>query len=947
MGALLSFDPVVSNQALQQALAARGYYKGAIDGDIGPQTQAALVAFQKANGLPADGIIGPITEKALGLTATSDREIFFTFVAEATRLGVTGVGADLLPGVYMGPNTIHVGYGSLAAWGDSDPPRPPPQWLVDAQQTGLAARSTGQPIQVASNNTPTPNIVYPTPGVVPTPNLSPCDTGAAGCPTQTQPSLVVDETKTTALLSTNTGTVPLPRLRPGDYVISDQGGAVPIASQTTSGVPLPNVRPGSTVPLPNLSPCDTGASGCPTLQPGDVFQVTDQGVVVPLPHLRPGDIVPLPNLRPGDVVETTPPQTSGGSSGYFNLIIPLLFTNISIPIPIPKTATNVAQNPEGQTTIGGVPVPNLRPGEEAPGYVRSDNLVVISTYEDVQRVLAAQGYYKGAIDGIKGSQTTDAIEAFQKANGLTVDGIVGVQTLATLETVATTNNIPVGSTGGGTPSTAAGESTTIPRGPYGAEVLAKAILTGDPGRIAAAQKQVEDNANAEIQASCGGRILCLLSLKGNEDNLKAQATAQVQTYLTETLPEQAPGAVRQFKEKVQNDPSLIADLTPEQRQLLSIAFSNLPPVSGTQTSGSGSNTSTNVPLPNLRPGDIGTTITTGYYIPEEDSALPNSTSYPSLGNSIPNYSYYFSPNTLLGTSNTAPTYAPPTIPLYFSLDQEAQLSDAYVYQQPSSQESYFSGFPAPSSASSQSSSGSPVFLDTDHVLELYRNSGSSDLSNVWRTSVVITKDPTTGEYRIASIIPNPNDATQTPMSLDVSNILPLYYFVTQPGSSIVSQNWNLLSSRFSRLFWRRNSDTNGSNNTSGSDYTDTSFNVGTSDATPPLLLLCPGDTLPSGTQDCSFNFATSLVRKDFKDKMYWNVTDLDPGDVCTITSSPSTPEIPHAGLRFGASRGWSNLTGFGVTISQKTIVTLTCTTPKGTHSSVTKTLNLIPEVKEI
>lgn len=54
--------------ALQSILAAEGFSPGKIDGNFGPATEAALLAFQKANGLLADGIAGPRTLAALGLT---------------------------------------------------------------------------------------------------------------------------------------------------------------------------------------------------------------------------------------------------------------------------------------------------------------------------------------------------------------------------------------------------------------------------------------------------------------------------------------------------------------------------------------------------------------------------------------------------------------------------------------------------------------------------------------------------------------------------------------------------------------------------------------------------------------------------------------------------------------------------------------------------------------
>ena len=50
---------------LQKRLSAAGFDAGTADGIFGPKTEAALKAFQEANGLAVDGIAGPATNGKL------------------------------------------------------------------------------------------------------------------------------------------------------------------------------------------------------------------------------------------------------------------------------------------------------------------------------------------------------------------------------------------------------------------------------------------------------------------------------------------------------------------------------------------------------------------------------------------------------------------------------------------------------------------------------------------------------------------------------------------------------------------------------------------------------------------------------------------------------------------------------------------------------------------
>jgi len=77
---------------LQNDLAVLGYYHGAIDGITGDKTKAATRRFQSANGLVADGIIGPMTLEALD-KAKARRHHEQGSKAIKAGTGVTGTGA--------------------------------------------------------------------------------------------------------------------------------------------------------------------------------------------------------------------------------------------------------------------------------------------------------------------------------------------------------------------------------------------------------------------------------------------------------------------------------------------------------------------------------------------------------------------------------------------------------------------------------------------------------------------------------------------------------------------------------------------------------------------------------------------------------------------------------------------------------------------------------------
>lgn len=90
---------------IQSRLKEWGYYNGAVDGIFGTATKNAVIAFQKANGLTADGIVGSKTLEAIGISSataynSADYELLARIISAEARgepyLGQVAVGAVVL-----------------------------------------------------------------------------------------------------------------------------------------------------------------------------------------------------------------------------------------------------------------------------------------------------------------------------------------------------------------------------------------------------------------------------------------------------------------------------------------------------------------------------------------------------------------------------------------------------------------------------------------------------------------------------------------------------------------------------------------------------------------------------------------------------------------------------------------------------------------------------------
>ena len=88
---------------VQRRLKMWGYYNGSVDGVFGAGTRSAVIAFQKKNGLKADGVVGKSTYKALGMTKSYE-----ILASQSGNTGSTGgVNGFSSSDVYLLARTIH------------------------------------------------------------------------------------------------------------------------------------------------------------------------------------------------------------------------------------------------------------------------------------------------------------------------------------------------------------------------------------------------------------------------------------------------------------------------------------------------------------------------------------------------------------------------------------------------------------------------------------------------------------------------------------------------------------------------------------------------------------------------------------------------------------------------------------------------------------------------
>lgn len=157
---------------------------------------------------------------------------------------------------------------------------------------------------------------------------------------------------------------------------------------------------------------DDTAVDADELPPGDLGrrQVAVVGAVIVAVALVAAVILGVRALTGSDDRTTTPTTTPS----------PAATTPATTPTTTqPEPSTTPSTTPS--STAAAVPAGTvLRPGDNG------------ASIEALQAALASLGHDPGAVDGIYGAVTKEAVTAFQKSKGLEEDGIAGPKTIAAI-----------------------------------------------------------------------------------------------------------------------------------------------------------------------------------------------------------------------------------------------------------------------------------------------------------------------------------------------------------------------------------------------------------------------------------------------------------------------------------------------------------------------------------
>jgi peptidoglycan hydrolase-like protein with peptidoglycan-binding domain len=146
--------------ALQTALGEKGYMPGPLDGEFGPLTEQALLAFQKDNGLVPTGVFEPaqwldlaraparaLPAERVQATQETLRELGSTTIAQTDRAKRAAIGAGVLSALGLGDSQTNMlgGLFERLQAGLGAAPGAPPGLLETLVKLGIGVASPGGP----------------------------------------------------------------------------------------------------------------------------------------------------------------------------------------------------------------------------------------------------------------------------------------------------------------------------------------------------------------------------------------------------------------------------------------------------------------------------------------------------------------------------------------------------------------------------------------------------------------------------------------------------------------------------------------------------------------------------------------------------------------------------------------------------------------------------------
>ena len=388
-------------KSLQQKLIDLGYLAGSADGIFGESTKKAVMAFQSAKGLKADGQAGSATLAALGSGGT----IAPAVTSAPTAAPDAAVTATLLKKGDRGEqvkslqqNLILLGYLTGEADGQFGPAT---KAAVTAFQAASGLRADGQ----AGEKT--------------------LDAIASAVRAVSSAGTLRKGSRGDAVRALQQKLISLGYLSgSADGIFGDSTTRAVMAFQTAQSLSADGAAGSATIAALNRAYQGGATGGGTVTAPADISK--DQITI--LPGEQPSSYPMIKYGAEGDAVERL--QTRLKELGYFDGTVGGNFGTItrSAVMAFQAAASLTADGIVGSDTWAALYASNapsapstmLKPGDKN------------DAVKAMQARLVQLGYLTGSADGDFGDNTRAALRAFQTAANLTADGVAGPQTLSAL-----------------------------------------------------------------------------------------------------------------------------------------------------------------------------------------------------------------------------------------------------------------------------------------------------------------------------------------------------------------------------------------------------------------------------------------------------------------------------------------------------------------------------------